>query len=131
MRDNELMLRETTDGNLTADETLTAVDIGPMGAPLELYVNVPAIAETDDTIDVTLNFQNSHGVTQESKTMKQITAAGLYHTQVFTPWDKLEVVLDVTDADTGSDFNAGTVEVWLAPCGRYTNREAADEAELS
>lgn len=118
--DTNLVLRDgTTD--LTADETLTSVKVGPMVRPMWLNVLVPAIAEASDTIDVELEFCDEDASTTQvyNMFMKQITAAGHYQIPFFTLEEYLQVKLDVTDADAGGDFDAGAVKVWIASSGRY------------
>jgi hypothetical protein len=115
--DTNLVLRSgATD--LTGDESLTAVHLGPMVKPMELMVLVPSITGGADTLDVEVEF-NDDGSTQISNmNFKQITAAGLYHEPIFTHHDYALVKLNITDVG-GSGFSAGAVKVWLAPVGRY------------
>lgn len=118
--DANLILRSGA-ANLTADETLTSVQVGPMVRLMWLNVLVPSIAETNDKIDVQLEFCDAAASTTEvyNMNMKQISAAGHYQIPFFTLEEYLQVKLDVTDADSGTDFNAGKVKVWLANAGRY------------
>ena len=120
--DTNLELRDgSTD--LTADETLTTVQVGPMNKPLWLHILVPSIAETSDTIDVELEFCDSSATTTEvyNMNMKQITAAGHFAVPfIMAPTlEYLQVKLNITDADSGADFNAGAVKVWIDNANRY------------
>jgi hypothetical protein len=116
--DTNLTLR-TGATDLTADETLTSVHIGPMTRPLYLHVVVPSITSTD-TLDVELEFCDAATSTTEvyNQNMKQITAAGYYSTPFYTDEEYLQVKLNVTDVG-GSGFSAGAVKVWIAPAHRY------------
>lgn len=118
--DANLVLRDgTTD--LTADETLTSVEIGPMTRPLWLHVVVPEIAEASDTLDVELEFCDASASTTQvyNLNMKQMTAPGHYAVPFYTLLAYLQVKLNVTDADAGGDFDAGAVKVWIDPANRY------------
>jgi hypothetical protein len=105
-------------GNLTADETLTSVAVGPMNEPLWLNVLVPTVAGSD-TLDVSLAFQNSSNATQATLAMKQITAAGLSRVPFFTNQPNLVVTLNVTDG-AADGVNMGVVKVWVSTAGLYT-----------
>ena len=100
---------------LTADESLTAVQVGPMVQPLELCVLVPSIT-TSDTLDVEVEFNDDGSTEIANFNFKQISAAGFYHEPFFTHHDYLLVKLNQTD--NGAP-NFGAVKVWLAPVGRY------------
>jgi hypothetical protein len=117
--DTNLILRSGS-SNLTADETLTSVRVGPMMRPMELMVLVPSITGGADTLDVELEFCATATPTTEisNMNMKQITAAGLYSIPFFTHHEYLQVKLNVTDVG-GSGFSAGAVKVWIAPVHRY------------
>jgi hypothetical protein len=116
--DTNLVLRDGT-SNLTADETLTSVKIGPMVKPLWLHIVVPSITATD-TIDVELEFCDSGLPTTEvyNQNMKQITAAGHYAVPFFTTEEYLQVKLNITDVG-GGGFDAGAVKVWIDNANRY------------
>ena len=118
--DTNLVLRDGT-ANLTADVTLTSVEIGPMLRPLILHVVVPQIGEASDTLDVELEFCAAGATTTEvyNMNMKQITAAGHYSIPFFTHLEYLQVKLNGTDADAGSDMNFGGVKVWIDNANRY------------
>lgn len=115
--DTNLTLR-TGASDLTADETLTSVRIGPMTRPMELCVLVPSITATD-TLDVELEFCDVDASTTEiyNMNMKQISAAGFYSIPFITHEEYLQVKLNVTDVG-GSGFSAGAVKVWIAPAAR-------------
>ena len=116
--DTNLILRDGT-SNLTADETLTSIQIGPMKQPMSLMVLVPSITSTD-TLDVELEFcAASSSTTQVSNmNMEQISAAGLYSIPFFTHHEYLQVKLNITDVG-GSGFSSGATKVWIAPLHRY------------
>ena len=116
--DTNLVLR-TGATDLTADETLTSVRVGPMLRPMELMVLVPSITATD-TLDVELEFCTAAATTTEvnNANFKQISAAGLHSMPFFTHLEYLQVKLNVTDVG-GSGFSAGAVKVWIAPAHRY------------
>ena len=116
--DTNLVLRDGT-SNLTADETLTSVRVGPMNHKLVLMVLVPSITSTD-TLDVELEFCTEALPTTQvyNMNMPQITAAGLYSIPFYTDLEYLQVKLNITDVG-GSGFSSGATKVWLAPAGRY------------
>lgn len=118
--DTNLELRSgATD--LTADETLTSVQVGPMNRPLWLHILVPSITSTD-TLDVELEFCDSAASTTEvyNMNMKQIIAAGHYAIPfIMAPTlEYLQVKLNVTDVG-GGGFSAGAVKVWIDNANRY------------
>jgi hypothetical protein len=112
--DTNLVLRDGS-SNLTADESLTALQIGPMVHPMELNVLVPAVS-SGDVLDVEVEFNDDGSTEIANFNFKQITAAGLYHEPIFTHHDYILVKLNETD-NGGPNF--GGVKVWLAPVGRY------------
>ena len=122
--DKEVMFRST--GNLTEDEAGTFIAIPP-GGDMELRIVVPQIAETNDTILVTITYSadgtNASGITTLPTITKAIVDAGKH--EFFWPIETsrgyIKVGFDVTDADSGSDFNAGVVQAGLVPAGRYTD----------
>jgi hypothetical protein len=121
--DTNLVLRDgSTD--LTADETLTSVLIGPMVRPQWLHVLTEDASEASDTLDVELEFCAAGASTTEvyNMNMKQIAAsAAPKHSAIpfFTLLEYLQVKLNVTDNDSGGDFNAGGVKVWIDTTNRY------------
>lgn len=122
--DANLVLRDGT-SDLTADETLTSVRVGPMTRPMTLCVFSPGGSEASDTLDVELEFCDSSASTTQvnNANMQQIDANAtnqIRRLPFITPLEYLQVKLNVTDADAGGDFNAGGVKVWIEPVARYT-----------
>jgi hypothetical protein len=113
--DTNLVLRDGS-ADLTADETLTSVKVGPMVRPMALCVQVPEVS-SGDTLDVELEFCDASASTTEiyNMNMKQISAAGYYSIPFFTQLAYLQVKLNVT----GSDVDLGATKVWIAPAHRY------------
>jgi len=113
--DTNLVLR-SNDSDLTADETLTSVEVGPMVHPLWLHVHVPEVSASD-TLDVELEFCATDATTTEiyNMNMEQITAAGHFAIPFITMLEYLQVKLNVT----GSDVDLGGVEVWIDNANRY------------
>lgn len=112
--DNDLVLRAATAGNLTADETLTAIRM-PKMVPLWLVVDVPT-ASALDTLDVELEFLDSSSAERYNLNMKQIGAVAGVFSQVFLCdplTEKLQVKLNVTDG--GGGVNYGAVVVTVVP----------------
>lgn len=113
--DTNLILRDgSTD--LTGDESLTAVEVGPMLRPMELCVLVPEVS-AGDVLDVELEFNDDGSTEIDNQNMKQITAAGFYHIPFFTHHKYLLVKLNETN-NGGPDF--GATKVWIEPASRYT-----------
>lgn len=114
--DTNLVLRAASAGNLTGDETLTSVCIGPMTRPLWLNVYVPAVS-AGDVLDVKLDFCATGATTTAISilSMKQITAAGYYSIPFYTAHEYLQVRLDETD-NGGPNF--GAVKVWISNAHR-------------
>jgi hypothetical protein len=115
--DSNMVLRASA--ALTQDETLTTVRVGPMnpqGGPLWLHVLVGAFTGTGDTIDVELEFCDEDATTTQvyNQNMKQITAAGLYHTPFWTDEEYLQVKLNTTDNDTDAGHSFAGVKVWIS-----------------
>lgn len=110
--DTNLMLRDGS-ANLTADETLTSVRVGPMNRPMWLKVLVPVIS-SGDVLDVELEFCDKDASTTEvqNMNMKQIGVAGLHQIPFYTLYEYLQVKLNETD--NGAP-NFGGVKVWLDP----------------
>lgn len=121
--DANLILRDGT-SDLTADETLTSVLIGPMLRPMVLVVMTESASEASDTLDVELEFCDSSATTTQVYNMNgpqmDVSAAGaIARIPFYTHLEYLQVKLNVTDADAGADFNAGGVKVWIEPATRY------------
>jgi hypothetical protein len=118
--DTNLVLRDGT-AHLTADESLTAVVVGPMTRPMWLHVLCPSTGSNigaTHTLDVELEF-NDDGSTQiNNANMEQIIAAGLYSMPFYTACTYLLVKLNTTDGG-GGDLDLAHVKVWLAPAHRY------------
>ena len=123
--DNALMFRSS--GDLTADEAGSFVAV-PEGGDMRLRVVVPEMAETNDTIDITVSFSDDGTNAIETMTMEQITKAKVdagkteYFLPIRTHRSYIKVGINVTDADAGGDFDAGVVLIGLVPAGRYNNR---------
>lgn len=116
--DTNTVLRDGT-SNLTADETLTSVLVGPMVQPLYLHVLVPSVS-SGDTLDVELEFCATGASTTQisNMNMKQITAAGFYSIPFFTNHEYVQVKLNVT-ADSSAALSMGGVKVWIDNSHRY------------
>jgi hypothetical protein len=115
--DTNLVLRDGT-ANLTADETLTSVRIGPMTRPMWLHVLVPTVSASD-TLDVELEFCDAAASTTEiyNQNMKQITAAGYYSVPFYTQEEYLQVKLNLTEVGGGA-LAFGATKVWISPAHR-------------
>jgi hypothetical protein len=124
MFDKEMMFRDgLTD--LTADEAGTYAAYPVAGVPMNLRVIVPQLAEANDTIVVTITLSEDGTNAEMTCTCRTITKANVdlgiteYNYPVPMKYAKIKVGLDITDADSGGDFNAGKVRVGLVPAGRY------------
>lgn len=123
MFDAQLMFRST--GDLTADEAGTYVAVPP-GGDMRLRVVVPEMAETNDTIVVTVSLSDDGTNAKEVLTMPTITKADVdagkhdYFLPIHTRRAYIKVAFDITDADAGGDFDAGVVLAGLVPAGQYT-----------
>ena len=119
--DTNLVLRDGST-HLTADETLTTCEIGPMVRPLWLHVIVPAAGNAGAThkLDVELEFCAVGATTTEiyNMNMKQIIAAGHYAIPFYTLLEYVYVKLNITD-DGGADLDLAHVKVWIDPSNRY------------
>jgi hypothetical protein len=112
-----MVLRDGS-ADFTADESLTAIVVGPMNRPMTLHVLVPEVSAGGDTLDVELEF-NDDGSTQiDNANMKQIAAAGVYSIPFYTHHKYLLVKLNGTDGG-GAALDLGAVKVWVSPAGRY------------
>jgi hypothetical protein len=120
--DSELMFRTT--GDLTEDEAGTYVAV-PEGGEMRLRVVVPEMAEANDTIVVTVSLSDDGTNPLEVITMPTITKAAVdagahdFFLPIKTRRAYIKVAFDITDADSGSDFDAGVVLAGLVPAGRY------------
>jgi hypothetical protein len=112
--DANLVLRAASAGNLTADATLTDVDLSPMASPLYLHINVPEVS-SGDTLDVTADFEDVSNNTLQQTTIPQITAAGHYVIPLFCDHPSLtdlSVILNVTlDSTAAGSFGAVVVYI--------------------
>lgn len=113
METNTVLRTGATD--LTADETLTSLKVGPMTKPLWLHVIVPEVS-AGGTIDVSLEFCAAAAKTSviSKLLMEQIDGAGFFSVPFYTKHEYLQVKLDIT----GEDFDAGAVKVWIDPAHR-------------
>jgi hypothetical protein len=115
VRDTSLMMRQTSDGDLTAAAALTALQIdGTPSKGLALQINCPT-AFTGTTPILTVNVYGdtdaSSGCTSDDELVasKVITAYGEYILPIVTPKRSIMVKLDVS----GSSPNFGATEVGL------------------
>jgi len=119
--DTNLVLRDGS-VHLTADETLTAVVVGPMKEPMWVHVLCP-VAESNigatHKLDVELELCDDTPTEKANMNMAQINAAGLYSIPFFTLYTKLQVKLNITD-DGGGDLDLAHVKVWISPANRYS-----------
>lgn len=129
--DTNLVLRDGST-HLTADETLTAVTIGPMTRPIWLHVITEAASEANDKIDVELEFCTAAApTTQVMNVNSPQMAVAVDSVHMAIPFimppglTSLQVKLDITDADGGGDFDAGHVKVWLDTTNRYAGAYAS------
>lgn len=113
--DTNAVLRASSAGNLTADETLTDFDLAPMTQPLYLHALIPAVSASDSLV-ITADFEDTNGTTLMQTALPSITTAGLYSMPIFcdkSALTDLSVILDVTLVGTAAG-NFGAVEVWLS-----------------
>lgn len=129
MQDNELLFRDgSTD--LTATMAGSYTKLPPFNEELTLRIIVPTMAETGDKIVATITYSDDGSTAKEVVTLPDITYANVYTnkiTEYFTPLlgrQYVKVTLTITDADSGSDFNAGKVLVAVVPAGRYNKKSA-------
>lgn len=113
-RDASLVLRDSTDGNLTADETLsvTMTEGVAVVRPLAVNVVVPQTSASD-TLKVTAKSTET-GKKIEVTHTDVIDGNSTFPFHLILPLppldaDTWQVVLDVT----GSAINFGAVDVWL------------------
>ena len=127
MQDNELLIRDGST-NLTASMTGSYTKLPPFVNTLELRIVVPTMAETGDKIVATVTYSDDGTNAKEVVTLPDITYANVL-TNKITEYgvplfgrQYVKVALAVTDADSGSDFDAGKVLVAIVPAGRYNKR---------
>lgn len=116
VRDTNLMLRQTSDGDLTATATLTAKQIeGTFAKGMALQINAPtAWTGTSPTLTITMHgdTDNSSGATSDDAkiaTFEVITAYGEYILPFSTP--KRSIVVELTVA--GTSPNLGALEIGI------------------
>lgn len=124
MQDKETLFR---DGSTNLTETMAGsyLHLGPFVQPLTLRIVVPTLAETSDKIVATVTYSDDGTNAKEVLTLPDITYANVVTnkiTEYFVPLfgrEYVKLTLTVTDADSGSDFNAGKVLAGVVPGGRY------------
>lgn len=128
MFDSESLFRDgSTD--LTADMATVYLDLGaPTTGKEVIRIVVPTMAEASDTIVPTVHLSADGSGAGErqivGETISYTTVITNGQTQYFisvpkSPYQHVGLALDVTDADTGSDFNAGKVIAGIVPAGQY------------
>jgi hypothetical protein len=127
MFDNEMLFRDGST-HMTAAMSGTYMKIPQGQFPLEMRLIVPILAETGDKIVATVTYSDDGTNAKEVVTLPDITYANVVTnkiTEYGVPlFGRLYAKLDlaITDADTGSDFDAGHVIAGVVPAGRYTKR---------
>ena len=128
MQDSQLLLRDGST-NMTATLTGSYTAIPDPINPMEIRIVVPTFAETGDKIAPVFYYSDDGTNSKEVVTLPDITYAKVvtskiteYYTPLLPGSRYIKVVLTATDADTGSDFNAGKVMVGIVPAGRYAKR---------
>jgi hypothetical protein len=131
MQDSQLLLRDGS-ANMTATLTgsYTAVP-EQANADLSLRVVVPTLAETGDKIAVAFTYSDDGTNAKEVVTLPDITYANVvtnkiteYQTPLLKGSRYVKVTATVTDADSGTDFNAGKVLIAIVPAGRYNKQSS-------
>lgn len=119
-RDSSLDLRTSSDGDLTADETLTLTLRGGNSKEnlLSLHVLVPDASETSDTLKVTYKVTTSNYKIEVTHTDLITVGTHTFPFHLVLPLpphtqEDVSVALDVTDDDAGGDVDFGEVLVWL------------------
>lgn len=127
MFDNELMFRDgSTD--LTATMAGSFIELPPFQHPMSCRIIVPTLAETGDKIVATVTYSDDGSTAAEVVTLPDITYANVVTnkiTEYFVPLfgrKYVKLTLTVTDADAGTDFDAGAVQAGIVPGARYTKR---------
>lgn len=125
MQDNELLFRDGSE-DLTETMAGTYLALPPFVHPMSCRIIVPTLAETGDKIVATLTYSDDGTNAKEVVTLPDITYANVVTnkiTEYFVPLfgrAYVKLTLTVTDADSGTDFNAGKVLAGIVPGGRYT-----------
>ena len=114
-RDNSLILRSSTDGDLTATENLTVTIVGGVHVrkPLGVHVTVPSQAGTTPTLKVTVK-SLTDGKEIEVTHTENIDDATTYPFELILPMppsDDTSWQVDLTLGGTSPDF--GAVDVWM------------------
>lgn len=126
MQDAQLLLRDgSTD--MTATLTGSYVAIPPqINTHMKIRIIVPTFAETGDKLSVVFTYSDDGTNAKEVVTLPDITYANVvtnkiteYITPLLSGANYIKVVATATDADTGSDFNAGKVLIAIVPAGRH------------
>jgi hypothetical protein len=119
MRDALLVIRDGT-SNLTADENLTfTVPRIYHKRPLAVHVLLPQdLAEASDTLKITAKSTTTKKKIEVTHTDLITQGTGTYPKTFVLPLPPINaqdwtVNLDITDADAGTDFDAGAVQVWV------------------
>jgi hypothetical protein len=130
MQDAQLLLRDGST-NLTATLSGSYVLLPQPIVEAAFRIVVPDLAETGDKIVAKFTYSDDGTNAKEIVTLPDITYANVhtskiteYYCPVLPGRNYVKVDLTITDADTGSDFNAGKVLVALVPGGRYNKRAA-------
>jgi hypothetical protein len=128
MQDNEFLLRDGT-ANLTANLAGSYVAMPRLTQPMQWRIIVPSMAEAGDKLVVKFTYSDDGTNAKEIVTLPDITYANVltnkiteYGTPVLPGSTKVKVDITITDADTGSDFNAGKVLIAMVPAGRHTKQ---------
>lgn len=125
MQDNELLFRDGS-SNLTATMSGSYVQLPPFVHPMSCRIIVPDLAETGDKITATLTYSDDGSTAGEVVTFPDIITYANVHTNKITEFflplfgrAYVKLTLTITDADSGSDFNAGAVLAGIVPGARY------------
>lgn len=127
MQDNELLFRDGS-ADMIATMAGSYMALPPFTHPMALRLVVPTFAETGDKIVATITYSDDGVNAKEVVTLPDITYANVV-TNKITEYSVplfgrayVKLTLTVTDADTGSDFNAGKVLAGIVPAARYNKR---------
>jgi len=130
MQDSQLTFRDGT-ADMTATLTGSYIQIPPSEADLSIRIVVPTLAETGDKLAVSFTYSDNGTDAKEIVTLPDITYAKVVTskiTEYFTPLLEagryVKVTATATDADSGTDFNAGKVLIAVVPAGRYNKKSS-------
>ncbi|RME37940.1 MAG: hypothetical protein D6794_06145 [Deltaproteobacteria bacterium] len=116
MLDNDLILRDSSAGNLTASETGSSVDFGGGDSRAMTYVVVvPQASGTSPTLDAKVQESDDGSTWRDVLSFPQITASGTYRVTAQLDGRYRRCVLTV--GGTSPDFGAVIVAPELG--GRY------------